>query len=178
LLDPDDEGRIYVGLEWYGDAFPSAENYSNGGLFLTEDDGKTWKKLFDGPVNSLTSDNSKPRNIYMGTGYGITKFLDTLTATSLNDNYNNLPLNYSLSQNYPNPFNATTVIKYTMPTAGFVTLKIYDMLGKEISTVINSHKYAGEHSITYTASDLASGVYLYRLQINDFISSKKFILLK
>ena len=89
-----------------------------------------------------------------------------------------LPLEYSLEQNYPNPFNPNTVISYQLPVNGFVTLKVYDILGSEVTTLVNEEKTAGRYEINYNASSLASGVYLYKLQVNDFINVKKMILLK
>ena len=85
---------------------------------------------------------------------------------------------FSLSQNYPNPFNPTTTIQYSIPRQSFVTIKIYDILGKEITTLVNERKSAGNHSVNFNASDLPSGVYFYRMQAGSFVSTKKFVLLK
>lgn len=86
--------------------------------------------------------------------------------------------NYDLAQNYPNPFNPLTVIRYQIPEDGVVTLKIYDILGKEVITLVNDQKSKGRYEINFDASNLASGVYIYRIQVNDFISAKKMMLLK
>jgi hypothetical protein len=92
--------------------------------------------------------------------------------------------NYNLAQNYPNPFNPSTKIKYQIPEDGIVTLKIYDILGKEVATLVNEQKTIGRYEINFDASNLASGVYIYRIQVNDpaggtgFTSSKKMLLLK
>ncbi len=88
------------------------------------------------------------------------------------------PIDYSLSQNYPNPFNPTTIISYQIPQQGFVTLKIYDVLGKEVATLINQEKSAGNYEVVFNSVGLASGVYIYRMKVNDFITSKKMILIK
>ncbi|MEB2295533.1 MAG: T9SS type A sorting domain-containing protein, partial [Ignavibacteria bacterium] len=96
----------------------------------------------------------------------------------INFNGTELPESYSLEQNYPNPFNPNTVISYQLPVNGFVTLKVYDILGSEVTTLVNEEKTAGRYEINYNASSLASGVYLYKLQVNDFINVKKMILLK
>lgn len=90
----------------------------------------------------------------------------------------NLPVTYELSQNYPNPFNPTTKIKYQMPVDGMVTLKVYDILGAEIATLVEEEKTAGRYEVNFNASSLASGVYIYRLQANDFVNVKKMVLLK
>ena len=85
---------------------------------------------------------------------------------------------YALEQNYPNPFNPNTTIRYQLPKDGFLTLKIYDILGNEITTLVNENKTKGRYEVNFNASSLASGVYLYKLQIGDFINTKKMIFLK
>jgi len=94
------------------------------------------------------------------------------------DNKIVIPSNYSISQNYPNPFNPTTTIEYNIPKAGFVILKIYDILGREVRTLVNGEKAAGNYSITLNASSLASGVYFYRLSAGTYTSIKKMVVLK
>ncbi len=89
-----------------------------------------------------------------------------------------LPTDYSLSQNYPNPFNPTTVIEFRVPSSGFVSLKIYDVLGRNVATLVNERQNAGDHSVTFNASNLPSGVYFYRLTAGDFSKTKKMILAK
>ena len=79
---------------------------------------------------------------------------------------------------YPNPFNPSTTIRYQIPQDGIVTLKIYDILGSEVTTLVNEEKLAGKYEVNFNASTLASGVYIYRIQAGDFVSSKKMILLK
>lgn len=86
--------------------------------------------------------------------------------------------NYDLSQNYPNPFNPTTTINYQIKEDGLVTLKLYDILGSEVITLVNEDKTKGRYSYNFNASDLASGVYIYQLRVNDFVSAKKLMLLK
>jgi hypothetical protein len=88
------------------------------------------------------------------------------------------PIKFQLSQNFPNPFNPSTTINYQLPKTGFVTLKIYDILGKEVATLVNEQKNKGRYSVNYDASRLASGVYIYQLRVNDYLSSKKMLLLK
>jgi hypothetical protein len=85
---------------------------------------------------------------------------------------------YALEQNYPNPFNPSTKIKFQLPKDGFVTLKVYDILGKEITTLINEEKSQGKYEVNFNASSLSSGVYIYKIQAGDFVSSRKMILLK
>ncbi len=95
--------------------------------------------------------------------------------------YNNgidLITTYDMFQNYPNPFNPATTINYQLPKTGFVTIKIYDILGKEVATLVNEQKTQGRYSVNFDASRLASGVYIYQLRANDYVSSKKMLLLK
>lgn len=89
-----------------------------------------------------------------------------------------IPNYYSLSQNYPNPFNPATQIKYTIPKAGNVVLKIYDVLGKEVKTLVNEKKEVGVYNIDFDASNLSSGIYFYRIESGDFTAVKKMMLVK
>jgi len=88
------------------------------------------------------------------------------------------PIDFTLEQNYPNPFNPSTTILYQIPQDGIVTLKIYDILGAEVATLVNEQKVAGKYEVNFNASQLASGVYIYKIQAGDFVSSKKMILIK
>jgi len=89
-----------------------------------------------------------------------------------------LPLEYSLSQNYPNPFNPVTNIKYDLPFGGLITLKIYDILGKEVYTLINEYKDAGRYITGFSGSDMSSGIYYYTICAAGFTQTKRMILLK
>jgi hypothetical protein len=80
--------------------------------------------------------------------------------------------------NYPNPFNPETTIKYRIPEDGFVTLRIYDVLGREVKLLVSEQKTKGEYSINFDASALVSGMYFYQLKVNNIISTKKMMLLK
>jgi hypothetical protein len=88
------------------------------------------------------------------------------------------PTSYSLSQNYPNPFNPVTTIKYEIPNDGLVTIKIYDIIGREVKTVENAYKSQGKYSVIFEASHFASGVYFYQLKSGNYTSTKKMLLLK
>ncbi|MGB5849882.1 MAG: T9SS type A sorting domain-containing protein [Ignavibacteriaceae bacterium] len=90
-----------------------------------------------------------------------------------------IPAEYSLSQNYPNPFNPSTTIQYSLPEAGDVTFRIYNLLGQEVKTVFdNIPQSAGTHSVVFSASELPSGIYFYSFRVNDFAQVKKMILMK
>lgn len=91
---------------------------------------------------------------------------------------NNLVKGFELKQNYPNPFNPSTTISYSIAKTNIVTIKVYDVLGKEVATLVNEEKQPGSYDVNFNASKLTSGVYLYRLQAGSFSETKKFILLK
>lgn len=99
------------------------------------------------------------------------------TFTSVKDK-NNIPEGYALDQNYPNPFNPTTKIGYMIPKEAKVTLKVYDILGREVFTLVNAYQAAGFYEVKFNASRLATGVYIYRIQAGDFVQTKKMMLLK
>ena len=105
-------------------------------------------------------------------------------AKSENDTVNNLqptteiPNSYSLSQNYPNPFNPTTTIRFSIPKDGLVSLKVYNILGAEVQSLMDEIKPAGSYNIVFNASNLASGIYLYKLITPNFIETKKMLLIK
>ncbi len=85
---------------------------------------------------------------------------------------------YGLAQNYPNPFNPSTTINYQIPEAGIVTIKIFDILGREVTTLVNEQKAQGVYTVNFNAASLASGVYLYNIQVNDYSATRKMILMK
>ena len=89
-----------------------------------------------------------------------------------------IPSKFALLQNYPNPFNPTTIISYLIPTSSFVRLEIFNTLGKRVATLINEKKEAGKHTVEFNASNLASGIYIYKINAGDFAQAKKLLLLK
>ncbi len=89
-----------------------------------------------------------------------------------------LPETYNLNQNYPNPFNPTTTISYSIPENEYVTLSIYDALGKEVAVLDNGFRTAGNYSHTFDASDLSSGMYFYTIRSGNFVQTKKMLLMK
>ena len=88
------------------------------------------------------------------------------------------PIQFELSQNYPNPFNPSTTISFTIPQSSMVTLKVYNALGQEMKTIVSQNLEAGQHSITFEASDLNSGIYFYKLEAGNFVEVRKMTLLK
>lgn len=103
--------------------------------------------------------------------------LSSQSVTTVENN-GNVPSKFALEQNYPNPFNPATTIKYSIPVSEFVRVKIYDVLGKEIATLVNREQAAGSYKVEFDGSRLASGIYLFKLQTNNFVETKKMVLTK
>lgn len=108
-------------------------------------------------------------------------------ATNVNLNYtlsdvkeraSGIPVSYTISQNYPNPFNPTTNINYDLPNESFVNIKVYNDLGQEVMTLVNKEQKAGKYVVSFNATNLSSGIYFYKITANNFIQTKKMILLK
>ena len=121
--------------------------------------------IADHPV-SLTGTVNEGRQIIVST---------SLTGVEKEEQ---IPSEFVLKQNYPNPFNPSTTISYQLPTSGHVTLKVYDMLGKEVATLVNEEKPTGIYETKFNATGLSSGTYIYRLSCGSFIQNKKMILMK
>jgi hypothetical protein len=151
-----------------------------------------WIAIYDGPGNAfdypagIAVDDFS--NVYVtGQSWGtyagdhwsfFTSIKYVQTSVSVKEQEIISPARYSLSQNYPNPFNPSTIIRYSLPKPGHVMLKIFDLLGREVATLVNDMKAAGEYDVQWTPSGLTSGVYVYRLQAGDFVDTKKLVLLQ
>jgi hypothetical protein len=153
----------------------------------------TWSALgsgsgngVDGQVLALAVSGS---DVYVGGGFTQANVRSTIVpanhvarwnsgATSVERIGDDIPTTYLLSQNYPNPFNPSTTISFSIPTSEFVTLKVYDVLGREVATLVNEQLRAGSYSYNFTASNLTSGVYLYKLQAGKYSETKKMVLTK
>ncbi len=153
------------------------------GVFVTTDGGTHWTQHDTGLPNVVVMDldyRSSDKKLFAAT-HGRGMFSAPISGiTEVKTDNNIIAKNFMLAQNYPNPFNPSTIIKYNLPKAGTTTLKIYDILGNEVATLVNGFQKAGSHSITFSASNfkLASGIYIYRLQSNGYSASKKMMLLK
>lgn len=132
-------------------------------------------KLIDGGYNGLNTYRSFVFTTDITKGL---KVLQNDFITKTEERIEFIPTVFHLSQNYPNPFNPTTTISFSLPRSGFVSLKVYDMLGKEIATVANDNLSAGEYRYPFNGISLASGIYCYRLQTDNYTVAKKMLLLK
>ena len=111
------------------------------------------------------------------------EFLLQVEVTSFDDvtsvaGFSEIPVEYTLHQNYPNPFNPSTVIRYGLSQQSPVTLTVYNVLGQQVAELVNEVQAAGNYEVTFDASHLSSGVYLYRMQAGNFVETKKFVLVK
>ena len=131
-------------------------------------------------VNAVQSiDGNESYEVLAGTRDGVVKMLSGGTDfVTVSENFVETPNDYALLQNYPNPFNPSTKIEFRIPSTGLVTLKVFDILGNEVSTLVNEELKQGSYSFNFDASKLASGIYFYSLKAGNFISTKKMILLK
>jgi len=177
-------------MQYFSDFIPENIFFSNhqdgwavgdGGYILhTTDGGENWKK-YDSPTTSNLF------NIFMfnngSSGYILGRNATLLKYSNISSTTNDivkLSTDYYLLQNYPNPFNPTTTISYQLPKAGHVSLKIYDVLGKEVAELVNEWKETGSYNyeLGIRNYELPSGVYFYQLRAWNFTDTKKFILLK
>ena len=102
--------------------------------------------------------------------------INTLTGTG---NFGNkIPMDYSLSQNYPNPFNPVTKINYSIPKSSLTKLRVYDLLGREVATLVNDMKQPGMYSVDFDGTNFSSGVYFYKLEAGTFTEVKRMIMIK
>ncbi len=161
----------------------------DNGVFISTDFGDSWNHinygLDDWAVNSLSID--KNGYLYASTNSGIYKSISS--TTSITDDFDS-PKNFYMFQNYPNPFNPTTTIKFSIPrvemapAAFYTTLKVYDLLGREIATLVNEPKSPGVYEVIFNAEGLSSGVYFYRLTVigteskKEFRETKKMVLIR
>jgi hypothetical protein len=99
-------------------------------------------------------------------------------VTNVEDNHKQIPARFDLSQNYPNPFNPATTISFNLPSKSFISLKVYDALGREVANIVSEEMSAGSYSRQWNAASMPSGVYFYRLIAGSYTETKKLMLLK
>ncbi len=154
-------------------------------------DGKNWNNFNSQNtpiINNYISDIEIDRNENVwigGSDWGISTVNENEIVAVEDENNQIQPVRFLLEQNYPNPFNPTTKIRYSIPAPpnlpkgeALIQLKVYDILGREVTTLVNENQQTGNYEVTFDGSNLASGVYLYQLRVNNFVSTKKLVLLK
>ena len=160
-----------------------------GGVFLSTNYGTSWTQFDEGLPSSFGNhvytlavsppDSSGPGYLFAGVQYeGIWRRPLSDVIASIDPENGESPSEFTLFQNYPNPFNPTTVISYQLPGVSNVKLVVYDLLGREVSVLVNERKNAGSYEVQFDASGLASGVYVFRLTAGSFVQSRKMVLVR
>jgi len=143
--------------------------------------------MFSQPAELVSSGHSGPADIFynlLDNILAIPNYYSNhvdfipITPANVDEVYGQMPIAVALSQNYPNPFNPTTTIKYQIPESSFVTIKVYDVLGSEIITLINEEKPAGEYEVEFDATGLPNGIFFYSIKTVNYTAAKKMVLLK
>lgn len=151
------------------------------GVFVSSNEGADWLNIthnLPSPLILRSLAIGPNGNLYVGTGLrGIWKSSQGVTSVT-SEGISGYPKQFALLQNYPNPFNPATTISFTLPSRSFVSLKVFDGLGREVATIVSGEMSAGSYSKQWDASGLPSGVYFYRLQAGSFTETKKLILLR
>ncbi len=175
-------------LEIHEDELYASGNFSRSGNTITNGlarwNGSEWQSLGSG-INSPARLYSDGDLLHIGGSFSEAGNLPAANyttwsrlSTSISDETNTRPTGFELKQNFPNPFNPMTVISYQIPVSGDVSLKVYDMLGREVATLVDSRQSAGTYQVEFDASRLASGVYLYRLITGEFVQTRQMVLVK
>jgi hypothetical protein len=153
---------------------------SRGGVFLSTNCGTSWIPENTGltylDVLSLAVSGTNLIAGIHGRGIWMRQMSDMITSVTTSSA--TLPVVFSVEQNYPNPFNPTTNIEFSIVNRQFTSMKVYDVLGREVTTLVNEAKEPGTYTVQFDGSNLTSGVYFYRLQAGDFVATKRLILLK
>jgi hypothetical protein len=153
-------------------AMGSVQRLSNGNTFIG------WGASTMGATEVRSDGNTVYEIQFPDTVFSYRALKYTLNTTTSAPENLQMPASSSLSQNYPNPFNPSTNITFSIPDVQYVSLKVYDLLGKEITTLINNTMNPGSHSVQWNAANIPSGVYFYRLQAGSFMDTKKLVLLR
>ncbi|NWF90355.1 MAG: T9SS type A sorting domain-containing protein [Ignavibacteriaceae bacterium] len=159
-----------------GNAMTSASDVE-GRLLITSDAGENWSLNLQMFYTAFFGISVVGNKAWIVGSNGLILHNDDV-ITNVEKEQNESVKGFYLEQNFPNPFNPSTTINYQIKQDGLVTLSIYDILGAEVKTLVNEEKTTGRYSYNFDGSDLATGVYIYQLKVNDFVSSKKLVLLK
>src|SRR4030095_14617243 len=151
---------------------------STNGVFISNNNGTSWIQKNEGLGNlNVWSFCIINNYIYAGTSGGVYR-RPLSELTGIKPISNEIPTQFSLSQNYPNPFNPKTIINFQLPMFNYVSLKIYDVLGREAAILVNEELKPGTYEVNWDASNYPSGVYYYKLSAGDYSEAKKMILIK
>jgi photosystem II stability/assembly factor-like uncharacterized protein len=175
LADGGNQNVTALNINKNGEIFASS---SNNQFYSSTDNGNTWKSVLDNMTFCSIQDIKfdKDDTMYIATDESVWRSNPDNTI-GIRDK-STVILQYSLSQNYPNPFNPSTTINYSVKNAGLVKINIYDILGRDVESLVNEKKQPGNYSVTFNAKSITSGVYFYKLEINDYALVKKMIFLK
>ena len=151
-----------------------------GGVFLSTDYGTSWVAVNTGLTNiNVNAFTVSGTNLFAGTiCSGVFRRPLSEMITPVERLSTGLPMHFSLNQNYPNPFNPATTISFSLPSKSFASLKVFDALGRVVSTLVLEELPAGTYSRQWNAADLPSGIYFHRLQAGSFTETKKLLLLR
>lgn len=147
-------------------------------ILRTTDAGNTWVVQKVEPLNSYYDISFVNQDYGLASGKAIISYTSNGSLTSVNQISSEVPDKYSLKQNYPNPFNPSTKINYDIKTSGFVSMKVFDALGKEVASLVNENQTPGTYQVGFNAAGLNSGIYFYTLTTGNFSETKKMILVK
>ncbi len=149
-----------------------------GGVFLSTNNGTSWTAVNTGLTNTYVRAFAvSGTNLFAGTGGGVWSRPLSEMITDVEE-VEQLPNYFALEQNYPNPFNPNTQIKFSIPQSSNVVIKVFDILGNEIETLVNEEKTVGTYEVTWNAVNLPSGVYFYQLKAGTFVQTRKMLLIK
>ncbi len=166
----------------YGVSFADSNNGTAvgvlGTILRTTNGGASWINQISGTTNLLLAVSFTDSDNGTAVGWVGTILRTTNGGVTFIEVSKEKVSSFLLMQNYPNPFNPSTTINYQIPALNFVTLKVYDVLGNEVVTLVNEEKPAGEYEVEFNASSLSSGIYFYRLQAGSFVETKKMVLLR
>ena len=148
-----------------------------GGVFHSSNHGTSWSEIDTGlTITDVASLASSGTYFFAGTYGGGVWRRPLSEVLAVQETSVGVPATFSLEQNYPNPFNLGTTIFFSLPTAEYVTLQVFDILGREVSSLISSEHAAGRYRMAWQANDVASGVYYYRLRAGSYVAVKKMML--
>jgi len=173
-------GNLVSSISFYNDHYLIAGLPSGQGLLFSSDRGTTWLNINQGlPYNAQIIWNQIDSYGYLyAAADGLGLYKSNSIVVDVNERKISSASTFELFQNFPNPFNSNTNIKYEILQASRVVVKVYDLMGNEVVTLINRYQEAGSYDLMFQADDLASGIYFYQLQASEFIATKKLILLK